>query len=67
MVSKNTIDEAEILYSVCTEFFIERMNFRYLMTSKTQFKPEKFENFNQEMYFTHDREFMVPELLFLDS
>ena len=52
-----SLNDTEILYSICSEFFIERMNFKNIMFSKHLREIEQYGSFAPNAYFTNEFEF----------
>jgi hypothetical protein len=55
--SKQDLNEAEVLYSICTEFFVERINFKKIMFTKHLREMDQYGSFAPNVYFTNEFEF----------
>ena len=48
---------SELLYSICSEMFVERANFKGIMMAKHRSLFAGFGSFSAQHYFTHEYEF----------
>ena len=49
--------ELDIMYSICSEFFIERANFKGIMFTKHADDMKQYGSFSPNIYFTNEFEF----------
>ena len=54
------LEMSSILYSICTELFIEKINFKNLMYEDPVSRLREFVPFSQEIYESHDPYFEMP-------
>ena len=50
-------DVGDVLYSICSEFFVDRANFKHIMFSRHLSELDQYGSFAPGVYFTHEFEF----------